>query len=79
MTAHPNFEDMAEFVFARNIDSTYFQRAARLNAHISQCAQCRDIYEQLLTARENADVLARLKRRSNGEEKEIPNRLTQDR
>lgn len=63
MTVCPNFEDLAEFVFARKIDGAYFQRAALINAHICKCPHCAEQYDKLLSVKESADAMARLKRR----------------
>lgn len=70
MTIHLSFEEMTEFVFAENIDRAYFRQAARINAHISQCEQCREIYEAVLCAKEKCDAVARLSKRKTGEEKQ---------
>ena len=59
MTAHPKFEEIAEFVFAKKIDAEYFRRAAQMNAHLNACPECRKIYEVMLTAADLAEALSR--------------------
>lgn len=58
MTAHPRFEEIAEFVSAKKIDAEYFRTAARINAHICACPECKTIYDTLLTAQERAERFA---------------------
>ena len=63
MTVHPSFEELAEFVFARRIDGAYFRQAARLNAHISACPACKEVYEIMLSTCNSAEALAAVKDR----------------
>ncbi|MBQ4563055.1 MAG: hypothetical protein IJA58_01080 [Lachnospiraceae bacterium] len=55
MAAHPKFEEIAEFIFAKKIDADYFRTAARINAHISACSECKTIYDTLLATKEAAE------------------------
>ena len=59
MTAHPEFEAIAEFIFAKKIDTDYFRKAAQMNAHFCACPECKKIYEVMLTAKDRAEALAR--------------------
>ena len=63
MTVHPSFEELAPFVFGRQIDGAYFRQAARLNAHISACPDCKEVYSIMLSACDSAEALAAVKRR----------------
>lgn len=59
MTAHPEFEQIAEIIFAEKIDKEYFRKAAQINAHICACSECKKIYEVMLTAHDQAEAYVR--------------------
>ena len=53
---HPEFEAIAEIIFAKKIDTDYFRKAAQLNAHLTACPECKKIYDVLLTAADRAEA-----------------------
>lgn len=49
---HIEFDDMVEFIYATSADDSFTQKAFEINKHLMVCAECREVYEQLLTTRE---------------------------
>ena len=63
MTAHPTNEELAQQINACRIEGAFFLQAARINAHIAVCPRCAKQYDRMLSERENADAMVRLKQR----------------
>jgi hypothetical protein len=57
MTSHPSFEEITAVVFPTAVNSQYFQLAARVNAHLCSCADCKQVYNTLFLARQQAEEL----------------------
>lgn len=57
MTSHPCFEEIIQLVFPQATDPQYFSLAARVNAHLCTCEDCKKIYDVLITARLQAEDL----------------------
>ena len=55
MTEHINFEEIETLVYPQKVDPQYFSLAAKVNAHIAVCSQCRQVYEALLSVRQTAE------------------------
>ena len=57
MTTHPCFEEIMELVYPKQVDGHYFRLAARINAHLCTCQDCAQVYDVLLSARQQAEML----------------------
>lgn len=57
MTSHPCFEEITELVYPKSVDEHYFRLAARVNAHLCACADCKAVYDTLFSARQRSEEL----------------------
>lgn len=55
MTSHPSFEEITALVYPQAVNPQYFQLAARVNAHLCVCETCKQVYDTLITARQQSE------------------------
>lgn len=49
MNDHITFDEMSEFVLAKEFNDDFLKMSARINSHIQSCEQCSQLYRSLLS------------------------------
>ena len=55
---HPSFEELSDYIFQNRFSMDYLKTAARINKHVMECPECYNMYQAMLTLREQVDVLS---------------------
>lgn len=58
ITSHISFDDMADYIFSDGRTEDFIATAARINNHVMECEQCRNMYYTLLTLHDEASAYA---------------------
>lgn len=53
---HPTFEELSAYIFPAAFSGEYLRTAARMNKHILECSECREIYQALLALRDRVEA-----------------------